>query len=230
MKPDCVRISPKVLDAERGDRTGDLHGVGEVQHFELDLAAHAALEADFLGRREVPVVAVRRADVAERARQRAERVGRRDGEAGGSSQLADAALLRRDAVRYRTAAQCARSAYPSVAPSPLPGLAILHTREDVQVLVLLRTDIGKPLSMPMIDEIVQPPRMACRRRSAPSACPRRTAARRSARHDLVRHVEQADGVFGVEVVGVLRFAVGSGAGEEVASRRTGCPSAGCRCS
>ena len=198
MKPDCVRISPNVALPTRGNRTRRLHGVGEVQHFDLDLTAHAAAQADLLGGREVPVVAVRRAHVRQGARQRAERVGRRRDEAPHRSARcrcrtsagdAAAAGRRRDAL----VAACRRCR-----PSPVPGLAYCTRVKRFVVLVWFRICTGKPLSMPMIDEMVQSPRIA-----APNAALQPALAfterqfddRRDG--DLVRHVEQADRVFSI---------------------------------
>ena len=112
--------------AERGaaqrHRSGpDLHGVGEVQHFELDLAAHAAAEADVLGGRRSPSCCG-----AACARRRAVRgsvpsvkcAGVR--EPGWFSQSAGAAVAR--CKPSPAAARCARSGCRR-SPSAVPGSA-----------------------------------------------------------------------------------------------------------
>ena len=76
------------------------------------------------------------------------------------------------------------------------------------VFVSTESEIGKPLSSEMIDEIVQSPRsIAADAALSPTACPRRTATRTIGEiDDLVRNVEDPDRVLGVDVVGVLRAA------------------------
>ena len=172
---------------------------------------------------------MRRAHVVERARQRAEREGGRLRERRASSARCRCRTVAGDAARPGGGAMRSLRV-PSVSASPVPGLTRCMRVKMLRVVgCCVRTAIGKPLSMrdDRRDRPVAEDRGADAALQPALAFTERQLDDRRDR-DLVRHVEQADRVLGVEVVGVLHF--GRRRSRRSWSRRTGCPSAGCRCS
>ena len=196
----------------------------------LDLAAHAALEAHVLGWPRSPSCCG-----AASARRPALR---------GSVPSVNCAGWRRPrcsaTCRYRTrwsqaelsrrrdalVARCRRSR-----PARCRGSTRCMRVNELQVVLSVGVDGNRE---PALDRDDRRDRPVAEDRGAdaalaPSACPRRTAVRRSARTTILCGTSSRPmRVFGVEVVGVLRF--GRVASRRSWPRRTGCPSAGCRCS
>ena len=177
MKPDCVRIWPNVALPTVLRRSGDLHGVGDVQHFEADLA-----RARLPPKRNRPWWPTKSQLL---------RCGvRTSGSVRGSVPSVDDG--RRDRVdrpcrsveRSRLpAARCARRGCRRFQASPVPGFArCIADARSTDRWCWRSHENGKPLSNEMIDEIVQSPRMrGADAALQPTSCPHRTAARRSAR-------------------------------------------------